>query len=47
MNTSEYNVEQFYKYLYVCFYYFKNIFFFLYSHFIHQIMSFTIILKKY
>lgn len=47
MNTSKYNIEQFYKYLHVCFYYFKNIFFFLYSHFIRQILSLTFILKKY
>ena len=33
--------------LHVCFYYFKNIFFFLYSHFIRQILSLTFILKKY
>lgn len=47
MNPSKYNIEQFYKYLRVCFYYFKNIFFFLYFHFIRQILSLTFILKKY
>ena len=47
MSPSKYNIEQFYTYLHVCFYYFKNIFFLLYSHFICQILSLTFILKKY